>query len=137
MRTFLFPYDAAQAALIGVFAVRHYSIIMEASHNGEATKELNKRTMRITGKISQVLPLQQGVSSQGAQWRKLTIVVVEADPSIAFPNEVALDLFNDKIPVDKELTVGQLVDVHFGIRTREYNGKVYNDVNVFKLKIEN
>ena len=89
--------------------------------------------MRITGKISQVLPLQQGVSSQGAEWRKLTIVVVEADPSIAFPNEVALDLFNDNIPVDKELTVGQLVDVHFGIRTREYNGRVYNEINVVKF----
>lgn len=93
--------------------------------------------MRIQGIITQVLPLQQGVSQQGAQWRKLTIVVVEDDANIAFPNEVVFDLFNDKIPVDKELTVGQLVDVHFGIRTREYNGKVYNDVNVFKLKIEN
>ena len=92
--------------------------------------------MRITGKISQVLPLQQGVSNHGVEWRKQTIVVVEADPSIAFPNEVALDLFNDRIPVT-QLTVGQRVDVHFGIRTREYNGRVYNDVNVVKLKIEN
>lgn len=93
--------------------------------------------MKISGKISQVLPLQQGVSSQGAQWRKLTIVVVEDDANIAFPNEVVFDLFNDRIPVNKELTVGQRVDVHFGIRTREYNGKVYNEINVVKLKIEN
>ena len=92
--------------------------------------------MKISGKITQVLPLQQGVSSQGAQWRKLTIVVVEDDANIAFPNEVVFDLFNDRIP-ETQLTVGQRVDVHFGIRTREYNGKVYNDVNVFKLKIEN
>ena len=88
--------------------------------------------MKISGKISQVLPLQQGVSSQGAQWRKLTIVVVEDDANIAFPNEMVFDLFNDKIP-ETQLAVGQRVDVHFGIRTREYNGKVYNDVNVYKL----
>lgn len=88
--------------------------------------------MRIQGKINQVMPLQQGVSQQGAQWRKQTIVVMEDDPSIAFPNVMALDLFNDKIPTEP-LAVGQRVEVHFGIRTREYNGKVYNDVNVFRL----
>jgi len=49
---------------------------------------------------------------------------------------MVVDLFNDKIPVT-QLAVGQRVDVHFGIRTREYNGRVYNDVNVVKLKIEN
>ena len=88
--------------------------------------------MKITGKISQVLPLQEGVSQQGARWRKQSIVVVEDDANIAFPNEMVLDLFNDRIP-ETPLTVGQHVDVHFGIRTREYNGKVYNDVNVYKL----
>ena len=88
--------------------------------------------MRLQGKISLLLPLQEGVSSQGAKWRKQSIVVMEDDANIAFPNEMVFDLFNDKIP-ETQLTVGQRVDVHFGIRTREYNGKVYNDVNVVKL----
>ena len=88
--------------------------------------------MKISGKISQVLPLQEGVSQQGAKWRKQSIVVMEDDANIAFPNEMVFDLFNDKIP-ETQLAVGQRVDVHFGIRTREYNGKVYNDVNVYKL----
>ena len=79
-----------------------------------------------------MLPLQEGVSSQGAQWRKQSIVVVEDDANIAFPNEVVFDLFNDKIP-ETQLTVGQRVDVHFGIRTREYNGRVFNDINVVKI----
>ena len=43
-----------------------------------------------------------------------------------------VDLFNDKIPATP-LSVGQHVEVYFGVRTREYNGKVYNDVNVFKF----
>ena len=88
--------------------------------------------MKISGKITKVLPLQEGQTQQGAPWRKLTIVVMEDDPSIMFPNEMALDLFNDKIPATP-LSVGQHVDVFFGIRTREYNGKVYNDINVFRL----
>lgn len=92
--------------------------------------------MKISGKISQVLPLQQGVSNHGVEWRKQTIVVCEDDPSIAFPNEVALDLFNDKIPVT-QLNVGQLVDVHFGIRTREYNDRFYNEINVVRFTVLN
>ena len=79
-----------------------------------------------------MMPLQEGTSQQGAQWRKLTIVVMEDDPSIMFPNEMALDLFNDKIP-STPLSVGQHVEVYFGVRTREYNGRVFNDINVFKL----
>lgn len=79
-----------------------------------------------------MMPLQEGTSQQGAQWRKLTIVVMEDDPSIMFPNEMALDLFNDKIP-STPLSVGQHVEVYFGVRTREYNGRVFNDLNVFKF----
>ena len=79
-----------------------------------------------------MMPLQEGTSQQGAQWRKLTIVVMEDDPSIMFPNEMALDLFNDKIPATP-LSVGQHVEVYFGVRTREYNGRVFNDLNVFKF----
>ncbi len=92
-------------------------------------------TMRIQGTITQVLPLQEGSSQSGAQWRKQTVVVREDDPDIAFPNEVALDLFNDRIPVQKELAAGQRVDVHFGIRTREWGGRVYNEIIVYKFTL--
>ena len=92
--------------------------------------------MHIQGTITQVLPLKEGLSQQGTPWKKQTYVVMEDDAEKAFPNEMVVDLFNDKIPVT-QLTVGQRVDVHFCIRTREYNGRVYNDVNVVKLKIEN
>lgn len=88
--------------------------------------------MKLSGKITRVLPLQQGTSQQGAQWRRQTLVVMEDDPGIAFPNEVVLDLFNDKIP-ETALCVGQHVDVHFGIRTREYHGRLYNDFNVVRI----
>ena len=90
--------------------------------------------MRLSGKITKVLPLQEGLSREGTQWRKLTFAVREDDPSIAFPNEVTFDLFNDKIP-ETALTTGQHVDVHFGIRIREYNGRIYNDFNVIRIQL--
>lgn len=88
--------------------------------------------MRITGKITQVLPLQEGLSQQGNPWKKQSIVVVEDDPQVTFPNDMVVDLFNDKIP-ETPLAIGQRVDVYFGIRTREYNGRIYNDINVIKF----
>ena len=88
--------------------------------------------MKLSGKITRVMPLQEGTSQQGAQWRKQSFVVMEDDAAIAFPNEMVFDVFNDRIP-ETALSVGQHVDVHFGVRTREYNGRVYNDVNVVKI----
>ena len=88
--------------------------------------------MKLSGKIIQVLPLQQGLSQQGTEWKRLSFVVMEDDAAIAFPNEMVFDLFNDKIP-ETALTVGQHVDVHFGVRTREYNGRIYNEINVVRI----
>lgn len=88
--------------------------------------------MKLSGKITRVLPLQEGVSQQGAQWRRLTVEVREDDADVAFPNQMVFDLFNDRIPA-AALTVGQHVDVHFGVRTREYNGRLYNEVNVVRI----
>jgi hypothetical protein len=90
--------------------------------------------MRLSGKITHVLPLQTGTSQQGAQWRKQTFVVMEDDESMAFPNAMVFDLFNDRIP-ETALAVGQHVDVHFSIRTHEYNGRFYNDINVVRISI--
>ena len=92
--------------------------------------------MKLSGKITKVMPLQEGTSQQGAQWRKQSFVVMEDDAAIAFPNEMVFDVFNDKIP-ETALAVGQRVEVHFGIRTREYNGTVYNDINAFRVIIIN
>ncbi len=88
--------------------------------------------MRIIGKITKVLPIEKGTSRQGAEWRKQTIVVREDGATTAYPDELALDLFNDKIPAT--LTEGQVVDVLFGTSAREYNGRLYNDLYVVKIK---
>ena len=89
--------------------------------------------MKLSGKITQVMPLQEGVSQQGAQWRKQSIVVVEDDAQVAFPNAMVFDLFNDRIP-ETALAVGQHVDVHFGVRTSEYNARIYNEINVVRIQ---
>ena len=80
-----------------------------------------------------MLPLLEGLSQQGTKWAKQSFCAVDGN---RFPNEMLFDLFNEKIP-ETELAVGQHVDVHYSVRTREYNGRVYNEINVWKIDILN
>ena len=89
--------------------------------------------MRFTGKITKVMPVQTGTSEKGNEWKKQTIVVVDDDRNVAYPDEIVLDIWNDHIP-ELPLAVGQHVEVFFSIRTRSYNEKLFNDFNVFKIK---
>ena len=89
--------------------------------------------MRFTGKITKVMPVQTGTSEKGNEWKKQTIVVIDDDPNVAYPDEMVLDIWNDKIP-EQPLEVGKHVEVFYSVRTREYNNKLFNDINVFRIK---
>ena len=88
--------------------------------------------MRFTGKITKVMPLVTGTSEKGSEWKRQTIVVTDDDPNAAYPDEMVADIFNDKIP-EKELEVGQHVDVFYSMRRKEINNRLYNDINVFRI----
>jgi hypothetical protein len=88
--------------------------------------------MKIIGNINQVQPLQTGVSAQGNEWKRLSFVVREDDHKVAFPDEMVLDLWNERIPA-QPLVVGMHVEVFFGAKTRVYNEHLFNDFNVVKL----
>ena len=88
--------------------------------------------MRFTGKITKVMPLVTGTSEKGSEWKRQTIVVTDDDPNAAYPDEIVADIFNDKIP-EKELEVGQHVNVFYSMRRKEINNRLYNDINVFRI----
>ena len=92
--------------------------------------------MRFTGKITKVMPLVTGTSEKGSEWKRLTIVVTDDDPNAAYPDEMVLDIWNDKIP-EQPLEVGKHVEVFYSVRTREFNNKLFNDINVFRIKVQN
>ena len=80
------------------------------------------------------MDVQTGTSEKGNEWKKQTIVVMDDDPNVAFPDEIAVDLWNDHIPAEP-LVVGQHVEVFFSVRTRSYNEKLFNDFNVFVVRL--
>jgi len=86
--------------------------------------------MRINGRITVVLPLQEGTSAKGTAWKKQTAVVEESEGQ--YPQSLSFDMMSDKIVA---LTVGQHVEVDFDTKAREYQGKYFNNVNAWKVTV--
>lgn len=86
--------------------------------------------MEFTGKIIVVLPQQGGTSAKGNDWKKQGYVIETVEQH---PMRMAFDIWNDDI-AKYSLAVGMDVTVHFGINAREYQGRWYNDIKVWKVE---
>lgn len=84
--------------------------------------------MNIIGKLTDLLPLQFGISKNG-QWRKQDIIV---ETSGQYPKKICISIWGDKIN-EKQLVIGNNLDISFELESREYNGKWYTDVKAWKI----
>jgi hypothetical protein len=87
--------------------------------------------LEIEGKIKVKLARQSGQSAKGS-WMKQDFVLEYQDGN--YPAEVCFTAFgNDKVAELDKYGIGDAVKVSFNLRAREYNGRWYNDVRVWKL----
>ncbi|AFL83542.1 Protein of unknown function (DUF3127) [Belliella baltica DSM 15883] len=84
--------------------------------------------MEINGKIVQVMAEQSGNGRNGV-WRKKDYIL-ETEGN--YPKKVALAVWGDKID-QFNLQQGDQVSAGIEIESREYNGKWYTDVKVWKV----
>ena len=90
--------------------------------------------MEFQGRVKQILPLRSGVSQRtGNEWKALPFVFeyYEHDTD-RYPDSVLLETFDDK--VIEHLKEGMEVRCGFSHRTREYEGKTYNEVRLYKIE---
>ena len=80
--------------------------------------------MRITAKVRKIFELQTGTSKNGNQWKKQSLLVSQSDNS--FNDELMIDMWNDSI---KEVEEGTTYDFDIIIKSKEWNGKYYTNVN--------
>lgn len=85
--------------------------------------------MEVTGKIIQVLPLQQGVSKTGSNWQLQTYVLETIEN---YPRKVAFELFNRNADLYK-CNIDDLVTVSFDLDSREFNGRWYTSVRAWRV----
>lgn len=88
--------------------------------------------MEFIGKIKQVLPVRSGTSQRG-EWKALPFIFeYKENENERYPDSVLLETFDTNIqPYIKE---GLEVKIGFGHRTREYEGKVYNELRMYKIE---
>lgn len=89
----------------------------------------------VSGQITQILPLQSGVSKAGKEWQKQEFVIETEEQ---FPRNVCFTLFGDKISILEGYNQGDQVEVSFNLESREYNGRWFHNINAWKIdRIQN
>ena len=85
--------------------------------------------MDIKGKIIQKLDLQSGTSKAGNAWKKQEYVLETLD---SYPKKVKFDFFGDRAD-QYPLEVGDIITLSYDIESREYNGRWYNDLQIWRI----
>lgn len=84
-------------------------------------------------KVERVLDLKEGQSDNGVFWEKQTVVFSRMGDS---PTMLAVTFVGErKTKVTKCLVVGQVCEVTYGVKSREFEGKWYTDVEGFSCAL--
>lgn len=92
--------------------------------------------MELIGRITEVLPLQEGVSKAGKPWKK-RVYVLETQET--YPKKVAFTAFGeDRVSMfDRVAQPGSSVKLSFDIESREYQGRWYTDISGWRIEAAN
>lgn len=88
--------------------------------------------LEISGKLIQILPIQSGTGKNG-NWQKQDFVIETQDQ---YPKKVCFSAWADKADAVKAVSIGSNVKVAFNAESREFNGKWYTDLRIWKLETE-
>ena len=84
---------------------------------------------KITGKVLSI----SGIETVGQNaTEKQTIVVEETGQE--YPQSVTIDALNDKVQQLAGISEGDEVTAHFNLKAREYNGRWFQNVNLWKVE---
>lgn len=86
--------------------------------------------MEITGKVVRLGGLTEGTSARGP-WRKQDLII-ETDEQ--YPKTVCLTCWTNQIDEIQKFVPGQLIKAQIDISSREFNGKWYTDVRVWRFE---
>lgn len=87
--------------------------------------------MELQGRIIAVLPERSGVSARG-EWKTQDYVIETHD---AYPKKMVFNVFGDDRIKRFNIQVGQEVTVAFDIDAHEYQGRWYNSIRAFDVRL--
>jgi len=86
-------------------------------------------TLEITGKIVKILPEKSGVSNTSQKEYTIQYFVIVTDDN-KYPKNVAFQAYNKNLNILHD----QKVKVFFDIESKEFNGKYFTNLNVWKIE---
>jgi hypothetical protein len=86
--------------------------------------------LELSGKVMLVLSEQTGTGKNG-QWSKQDFVIETEEQ---FPRKVCFSAWGDKVLLVRALKPGSSVRISFNVESREFNGKWYTDLRVWKIE---
>ena len=88
--------------------------------------------MKVTGKITKVLPTLEGTSAAGKEWKKLSFLLETTEE---YNNLYCFDVFGEEKVENflKYNSVGQEVDVDFNVKTNEWKDKYFTSLDAWKI----
>lgn len=86
--------------------------------------------MEITGKVVRLGGLTEGTSARGP-WRKQDLIIETEEQ---YPKTVCLTCWTNQIDEIQNMVPGQLIKAQIDISSREFNGKWYTDVRVWRFE---
>jgi len=84
----------------------------------------------LTGRLLNKLPEQTGTGRNG-QWSRQDFIVETQEQ---FPRKVCFSAWGDKAAQLKSFKTDDMMKVFFNIESREYNGRWYTDLRVWKME---
>ena len=87
--------------------------------------------MEISGKIIVVQAVQSGTSRSGNEWKKQEYVLETHEQ---YPKKVCFSVFGDDRIKQYDIKKDEEITITFDIDAREYNGRWYNDIKVWKVE---
>jgi len=85
--------------------------------------------MELTGKIINILPIQSGMGKNGNEWKKQEIIIQTEEQ---YPKSICITLWGNTI--DNNIKQGDKIKASIDIESREYQGKWYTTVKVWKIE---
>ena len=62
------------------------------------------------------------------EFKKQTLIFVETEPEIEFPNTIAIDFSNDRLAIAGAMDEGKIYDVNFSISCKETEKWTFNTI---------
>jgi len=104
-----------------------YFFVISQSEN----KNVNIQIMELQGKVIAALPAREGQSARGP-WKAQDFVIETHE---AYPRKLVFSVFGEDRLQRFNIQLGQEVNVSFDIDAHEYNGRWYNSVRAFDVRL--